>query len=96
MQRISRDSLAMRAGIALKMRGRVKLRDWTDDTRLPNEQVIDHLVAIVLDEVFAGDALLVKPSPIMSSPSTAGGVHDSLQSIGGRWGVTEPWPDGER
>lgn len=87
MHRVTRNELKTRIGVAFNMKGKVTVQDYTDDLKSPKEQVISHLVELALDQVFAHDAVVIRPNDGRSWTGATVG-HDP-----GKWDESEPWPD---
>lgn len=87
MQRVKRYDLKSRIAVAFVINGKIKVQDYTDDLKSPKEQVIAHLVELALDQVYANDAVVIRPNngrPLIES---------AVGRDPGGWDVSEPWPE---
>lgn len=87
MQRVKRSDIKYDISSAIRFKGKVKVRDYTDDLKSPMDQVIDHLAEIILNEIFKHDAVIIRPNRGGPMPGA------TVQFYPGKWDESEPWPE---
>ncbi len=87
MQRVKRNDLKYHVASAIRARGKIKIKDYTDDLKSPMDQVVDHLAEVALEQVFAHDAVVIRPDHGGPVPGS------TVRNYPGKWDESEPWPE---